>query len=182
MEHCYSVVEDGNDRQEQYLTPSQPPRLYSKLQCLDPPSAVATFLSPSNPSNISKVLIGWPNLIETFSDLENGGSAPQIHMEVRWRLDLDKQQQALMMLNNKSNGELHHYFHYRASGEVDSSSRSWNSPLRTDIIVFCLREPIVQNLVIKVVKPHFNGFIVVIQLSGLILNIRQVAAATKTKD
>lgn len=77
------------------------------------------------------MLIVWPNLIETLDDLDNGGIAPRIQLEVRWRLDLDKQQWVLMMLDNESNCE------------VDGFSRVWNGPLGADIIAFSRREPIV---------------------------------------
>ena len=52
------------------------------------------------------MLIVRPNLIETLKDLRNGASALRIPLEVRWRLDLDKQQRALMMLDNEINREV----------------------------------------------------------------------------
>ena len=74
------------------------------------------------------MVIVRPNLIETLDDLDNGGIAPRIQMEVRWRLDLDKQQRVLMMFDNESDHG------------VEDFSRVRNGPLGTDIIAFGRRE------------------------------------------
>ena len=76
------------------------------------------------------VLIVWPKLIDSLDDLVNGDWASRIEWEVRWRLDLDKQQRVVKMLDNESN-------------EVGGFFRFWNIPMGTDIVSFRRREPIV---------------------------------------
>ena len=62
--------------------------------------------------------------METLNDLNNDGIAPRFQLKVRWRLDLDKHQRSLVVLDNESNRE------------VDGFSRVRNGPLGTDIIAF----------------------------------------------
>ena len=100
----------------------------------------------------------WPNYIETVDDLGNGNTAPRFELEVRWRLDFDKQQWVITVLDNVSNRGIAGY------------SRAWNGPPGTDIITFGRREPIFQNLVIQGIKLMFVALVVqvVVQLGSLV--------------
>ena len=100
--------------------------------------------------------IVWPNMIKMDNGSANGTTATWITwLKVYWRFDVNKQQWVLMMLNNKINWA------------IIKSSRVWNGPLRTDIIAFSWREPIVQNLVIKGEKLWFKVLVVIAQLGSL---------------
>jgi hypothetical protein len=90
-------------------------------------------------------------------------------VKVEWGLDLKKQQRTLLVLDNKSNGE------------VNGFSGVWDGPLWTDVIAIGCREPIVQNLVIKGVKLCLNGLVVVVQFGSFVQDILWVATVTKTK-
>jgi len=87
-------------------------------------------LFPNCRDSIQSIHI-WLNLIETLRNLGNGGVPPRIQFEFRRRLDLDKQQGALAMLDDE------------IDREVVGISRVWDGPVGTDVVAFFRREPVV---------------------------------------
>lgn len=117
-----------------------------------------------------QLTITRPNLIKMLNSLDDGHLPSRIYLEIRWRLDVNKQQGLPMMRDNIGNIRVNRFY------------RSWNKPLGIDVKIFFWREPIVQNRAIKGKKFVFNGLVIIVQPCSSLQNKIWVMAIPSAKD